>query len=165
MQLIRVGEIRPPSARGPGGVGSIALSTCTARLVDQADGSSSLSPRHRHPLWPARLCRHHRPGSRRRGRTTLTAYRPAGTMTAVRTLRPTPTSPLPPHAGPSCRRRRLSLSSPRRLLPAPTPRTPTGAADYCLSSEGRGGGLFSSPSLSPRHLPPSSSPFSLLADC
>jgi hypothetical protein len=141
-QLIGVGEIRPPSARGPGGVGSIASSTCTARLVVQADGLSSLSPRHRHPLWPARLCRCHRPGPCRRGGTTLMAYCPAGTTTAVRTLQPTLTSPLPPHAGPSCRRRRLSLWLPRRLLPAPTPGTLTGAADYCLSSEGQGGGLF-----------------------
>jgi hypothetical protein len=123
----------------------IASSTCTARLINQAAGLLSSLPCHRHPLWPARLCRCHQPGPGHRDGTTLTAYRPTGTMTAVQTLQPTFTSPLPPHAGPSCRRHRLSLSSPRRLLPAPTPGTPR---------------LFSL-----RHSPPSSSPFSLSADC
>ncbi len=130
MQLIRVGEIRLLSTRGPGGVGLIASSTCTARLINQAAGLLSSLPCHRHLLWPARLCRCHRPGPRHRDGTTLTAYRPTGTTTAIRTLQPTPTSPLPPHAGPSCRRRRLSLLSPCRLLPAPTPGSLTSVADY-----------------------------------
>jgi hypothetical protein len=122
LQLIRVGEIRPPSARGPGGVELIASSTCTARLVNQADGLSSSLPRRHHLLRPARLCNHHQPGPRQRGGTTLTAYRPAGMATAVRTLRPTPTSPPPPHASPSCRRRRLSLLPPHQRRPLAAPR-------------------------------------------
>ena len=92
-----------PSARGERvathphwGDGSIALSTCMARLVNQAAGLLSLLPRRRHPLWPARLCRRHQPGPRHHGSTTLMAYCPAGTTTAVQTLRPTPTSPPPP---------------------------------------------------------------------
>ncbi len=124
-QLIRIGEIRPPSACGLGRVWLIALSTCTARLVNQANGSLLSSPRHCHPLWPACLCRHHQSSPRCRRGSTLMAWHLTGTTTVVRTIQPTPTSPLPPHAGPSCRRRRLSLLSPRRLLPAPTPRTPT----------------------------------------
>jgi hypothetical protein len=125
LQIIRVREIRPPSACGLSRVGSIASSTCTVRLVNQANGWSLLLPCRRHPHQPACLCCHHRPGPRRRGGSTLMACHPTGTTTVLRTIRPTPTSPLPPHAGPSCRRRRFSLLSPRRLLPAPTPGTLT----------------------------------------
>ncbi len=121
MQLICVGEIRLPSAPRPSGVELIASSTCTARLVNQANGLSSLAPRRHHPLRPARLCRRHQPGPCCRGSTTLKAYRPAGMTTAVRTLRPTPTSPPPLHAGPSCRRRWLSLLPPRQRRPLAAP--------------------------------------------
>jgi hypothetical protein len=121
-----------PSARG-GRVAThphwvdwlIPLSTCMARLVDQAAGLLSLLPCCCHPLWPAHLCRRHQPGPRRHGSTTLMAYCPACTTTPVQTLQPTPTSPPPLHAGPSCRRRRLSLPSPCRFLPTLTPGTPT----------------------------------------
>ncbi len=125
MQLIRIGEIRPPSACGPSRVWLIVLSTCTARLVNQANGSLSSSPRRRHPHRPACLCCHHRSSPHCCGGSTLMACHPAGMMTVVRTIRPTPTSPLPLHAGPSCRRCQSSLLSPPRLLPAPTPGTPT----------------------------------------
>jgi hypothetical protein len=122
LQLIRVGEIRPPSARGPGGVEMVASSTCTTRLVNQADRSSSSSPCRYHPLWPARLCHHHQPSPRCRGGTKLTAYCPAGTTIAVRTLQPTAISATTPHAGSSYRRRRLSLLPPHQRHPLAVPR-------------------------------------------